>query len=78
MAFEAPTKWMEWLPTAEYWYNTSFQTSIKMTPFEALYEYPTPHLTTLPDFSHLSMEAHETLYEKGQMVTILQHHLQLA
>jgi transposase InsO family protein len=40
MAFEAPQKWMDWLPTAEYWYNTSFQTSIKMTPFEALYEYP--------------------------------------
>jgi hypothetical protein len=40
MAFEAPQKWTDWLPTAEYWYNTSFQTSIKMTPFEALYEYP--------------------------------------
>jgi hypothetical protein len=78
MAFEAPQKWMDWLPTAEYWYNTSFQTSIKMTPFEALYEYPPPHLTTLPDTSNLSSEAQETLLEKGQMVSTLQHHLQLA
>jgi hypothetical protein len=78
MAFEAPRQWMDWLPTAEYWYNTSFPTTIKMTPFEALYEYPPPHLTALPNLSQLSTEAHETLYEKGQMVTILQQHLQLA
>jgi hypothetical protein len=49
-----------------------------MTPFEALYEYPSHHLTTLPDTSHLSSEAQETVFEKGQMVSTLQHHLQLA
>ncbi|XP_074337152.1 uncharacterized protein LOC141674323 [Apium graveolens] len=30
--------WKQWLSMAEYWYNTSFQTSIRITPHEALYD----------------------------------------
>ena len=40
MAFVEPKRWMDWLPAAEWWYNTSFHSSIQMSPFEALYEYP--------------------------------------
>ena len=35
-----PSTWVEWLPLAEFWFNTNFHTSIKMTPFEVLYGYP--------------------------------------
>ncbi|KAH0655105.1 hypothetical protein KY285_029987 [Solanum tuberosum] len=34
---DAPTKWVTMLPWAEFWYNTSYQTSAGMTPFKALY-----------------------------------------
>lgn len=34
---DKPTNWSRWIPMAEYWYNTSFHTSLAMTPFEALY-----------------------------------------
>jgi hypothetical protein len=34
---EIPQKWDECLPLAEFSYNNSYQESIKMTPFEALY-----------------------------------------
>ena len=30
-------QWVKWLPLAEWWYNTSFHTPTKMTPFMALY-----------------------------------------
>jgi hypothetical protein len=42
MAFLEPKKWSSWLPLAEWWYNTNFHTSLKTTPFEALYGYPPP------------------------------------
>ena len=29
--------WEAWLPLAEFFYNNSYQESIKMAPFEALY-----------------------------------------
>jgi len=35
---------VEWLPLAEFWFNTNFHTSTKLSPFEALYGYPPPRL----------------------------------
>ncbi|KAE8692295.1 hypothetical protein F3Y22_tig00110847pilonHSYRG00263 [Hibiscus syriacus] len=32
-----PSKWEKYLAWAEYWYNTAYQTSAGMTPFQALY-----------------------------------------
>ncbi|KAA0058232.1 Ty3/gypsy retrotransposon protein [Cucumis melo var. makuwa] len=34
---EKPKEWVKWLPWAEYWYNTTFQQSIGMTPFQIVY-----------------------------------------
>lgn len=34
-----PSKWMDWLALAEYWYNTSSHSAIGRSPFEALYRY---------------------------------------
>jgi hypothetical protein len=33
-------KWDKHLPLAEFSYNNSYQESIKMSPFEALYRWP--------------------------------------
>ena len=33
------TQWIKWLPLVEWWYNTSFHTVAKITPFMALYGY---------------------------------------
>jgi transposase InsO family protein len=40
------TQWFKWLPLAEWWYNTSFHTTTKMTPFMALYGYHPPSITS--------------------------------
>ena len=39
-------QWVKWLPFAEWWYNTSFHTAAKMTPFMALYGYHPPSITS--------------------------------
>ena len=40
------TQWVKWLPLPEWWYNTSFHTAAKMTPFMALYGYHPPSITS--------------------------------
>jgi hypothetical protein len=40
------TQWFKWLPLVEWWYNTSFHTTTKMTPFMALYGYHPPSITS--------------------------------
>ena len=41
---DKPAIWVEWLTLAEFQYNTNFHTSLKLTPFEALYGYSPPRL----------------------------------
>lgn len=43
-ASHQPPDWMKWLPWAEWWYNTTYHSSIKMTPFQALYSRPPPSI----------------------------------
>lgn len=50
MLFENPKHWARWLPLAEWWFNTNFHNSLKVSPFEALYGHPSTQLPlgTLP------------------------------
>jgi hypothetical protein len=34
---ENKNQWAQWLPIAEWWYNTSYHTATRMTPFEVVY-----------------------------------------
>jgi hypothetical protein len=74
MVFLESKKWLTWLPLAEWWYNTNFHTSLKSTPFEALYGYPPPMITDLmvqgPDSPAL-----EFIKQKQQMLSKLKTNL---
>ncbi|KAL5790449.1 hypothetical protein ACOSQ2_005337 [Xanthoceras sorbifolium] len=51
---DQPKKWFEWLPWAEYSYNTSVHSSTKTTPFEAVYRVSPPSLMTyVPGTTHV-------------------------
>jgi hypothetical protein len=67
MAFKEPTKWVAWLPAAELWYNTSYHTAIKQSPFEALYGYPPPQIYEISISCNVSEESVVTLKEKEHM-----------
>ena len=47
MTSAEPMKWAAWLSLAEFWYNTTYHTSLKMTPFQALYGFPPPLISEL-------------------------------
>jgi hypothetical protein len=48
-ASEKKHQWAQWLPLAEWWYNTSYHTGTRMTPFEAVYgQKPPSVLSYLP------------------------------
>jgi hypothetical protein len=51
-ALEKKNQWAQWLPLVEWWYNTSYHTPTRMTPFEAIYGQKTPSvLSYLPGVS---------------------------
>lgn len=59
-----PKHWSQWLSFAELWYNINYHTTIKMTPFEALYGYkPTP-VAFGPHLSTSVIRVEQTLTEK--------------
>ena len=70
--------WEKWLPLAEFSYNNSYQESIKMAPFEALYGRKCRTLLN-------SIEAKERRYfgidfvtEAEGQVRVIQQHMKAA
>ena len=72
------TQWVKWLPLAEWWYNTSFHTATKMTPFMALYGYlPLSITSSLRENSKVkALEDH--IEHQQQVLQILKDNLNLA
>jgi hypothetical protein len=71
------TQWFKWLPLAEWWYNTSFHTATKMTPFMAFYGYHPPSITSyLKEKS--KVQAVEYHIEQQKFLQILKDSLTMA
>lgn len=69
-----PSKWMDWLSSAEYWYNTAAHSAIGCSPFEALYGYA-PRSLGLPSTPNSSQDIYAWIQEKQLMNSLLQQHL---
>ncbi|WVZ76926.1 hypothetical protein U9M48_024844 [Paspalum notatum var. saurae] len=44
LAGDRPRSWLQWLPWAEYCFNTSYQSSLRTTPFQVVYGREPPNL----------------------------------
>jgi hypothetical protein len=66
MTFSEPKKWAAWLPMAEFWYNSTFHTALKITPFRALYGFPPPMLSELAIPGPVDLNAQDFLTAKKQ------------
>jgi hypothetical protein len=73
----ASKKWLSGLSLAEWWYNSNYHTSLKCTPFEALYGYP-PSLICEVMIPRPDSPALDFLKQKEHMVAKLRENLNQA
>lgn len=59
-----PKTWPQWLMWAEYWYNTSYHSTIQMTPFQAVYGREPPKLLRFGDVPTANAQVEELLQER--------------
>ena len=73
-----PTALVDWLPLAEFWFNTNFHSSTKVTPFEALYGFPPPRLLDyIPSTTSVEV-VDDHLQKRQQIMSLLKQNLLLA
>jgi hypothetical protein len=73
-----PTKWSQWLPLVEFWYNTSYHSSIKMSPFYALYNHHPRYLGLTDASVPVVSDLQDWLQERQLISALLQQHLHRA
>jgi hypothetical protein len=77
-ASEKQNQWAQWLPLAEWWYNTSYHTTTRMTPFEAVYgQKPPSVLSYLPGVSKVQA-VDQTLTVREAILRTLKENLVMA
>ena len=75
MTGEFPHNWSRWLPLAEWWYNSSYHSSLQLTPFEALYGYKPPPLPLGPHLETIILAASHLLRERLRISSSIKDHL---
>jgi hypothetical protein len=73
-----PKEWVKWLPWAEWWYNTTYHSATKMTPFEAVYGRPPPILPTYTIGSSMVDQVDRVLRNRTQILHLLKENLTAA
>lgn len=78
MTSEVPKNWSNWLAAAEWWYNTTFHTALKATPYQIVYGTKPRHLAW-QERTHTNIHSLETmLAEKQSQWTRLKELLECA
>ena len=78
MTAERPKDWSKWLPLAEWWYNTSYHTSINSTPYAIVYGQAAPtHLPYLAGDSKVEV-VDRSLQTREAAIKMLKFYLQRA
>ncbi|KAA0038302.1 peroxidase 64 [Cucumis melo var. makuwa] len=75
---EKPKDWVKWLPWTEYWYNTTFQRSIGMTPFQVVHGRQPPTILSYGSLLSKNSTVEEMLQERDVVLISLREHLRLA
>jgi hypothetical protein len=77
-AHACPSKWHNWLSLAEFWYNSSWHSSLGRSPFEVLYGYSPRHFGIDPSSACSSTDLSTWLQERQVMKGLIKQHLSRA
>ncbi|KAJ0744829.1 putative nucleotidyltransferase, Ribonuclease H [Helianthus annuus] len=77
-AGEQPKSWVDWLPWAEYSYNTSIHSATKVSPFEVVYGTPPPRLLPYEAGTSNVEAVDQYLRDRSSILKDLRHNLQQA
>ncbi|TYK10815.1 Transposon Ty3-G Gag-Pol polyprotein [Cucumis melo var. makuwa] len=75
---EQPNKWHQFIPWAELWYNTTFHSSTRTTPFQTVYGRPPPPLISYGDKKTPNDEVEALLKERDLAISALKENLTIA
>jgi transposase InsO family protein len=70
-----PSKWLSWLLVAEYWYNTSFHSSLGRTPFDVLYGRFPRHLGLEISDASTQLDLQTWLQQRELMVKLIRQNM---
>eukprot|EP00253_Pinus_taeda_P012917 PITA_12917 len=70
--------WVQWLPLAEWWYNTNYHATTKMTPYEAVYGQLPPSPTSYIKGCSKVQAVDQLLESRSTMLTHLRENLHQA
>lgn len=73
-----PSSWVQWLPWAEYWYNTSHHSATNTTPFKTLYGRDPPKLLRFGDVPTANAEVEEMIRGRDVLLQELRDNLAVA
>lgn len=75
LCHQQPHSWSTLLHWVEYWYNTSYHSSIKMTRFQALYGWPPPTIPFIHTGTSAVNEVDIQLTKRGELLQHLKSNL---
>ena len=78
MVHSCPNKWAQWIPLAEFWYNTTYHSAHGRTPFEAIYGHPPKHFGLTPDDACSVPDLDDWMKSRNTMLQHIKHNLSRA
>jgi len=75
LCYDNPKNWTTMLPWAQYWYNTTWHSNIKMTPYKALYGRDPPALIKYEVSDQDEVSLQEILVTRDKLLDQLKYNM---